>query len=80
MSTPEYLPFSKLQQIWSPADFQKLREQATQFDALPAVQTPAQTDAEFNADMAYLRGLAAALFEHGTPAHITKIATDAGIS
>jgi hypothetical protein len=37
-------------------------------------------DAEFDADMAYLRGMASALFEFATPAHIAKIAEDAGIS
>jgi hypothetical protein len=38
------------------------------------------TDDEFDADMAYLRGLTDALFEHATPAHITKLAEAAGIS
>jgi hypothetical protein len=37
-------------------------------------------DAEFDADMAYLRGMASALFEFATPAHIAKIADNAGIS
>jgi hypothetical protein len=29
---------------------------------------------EFDADMAYLRGLATAIFEHATPAHLMRLA------
>jgi hypothetical protein len=33
-------------------------------------------DAEFDADMAYLRGMAGALFEHATPDDLMRIARD----
>jgi hypothetical protein len=82
MSHPYYLPHSKLRKIWSPEDMQKLREDAAKFEALPAVPAPAvlTTDDEFDADMAYLRGMSGALFEFGTPAHITKLAEGARTS
>lgn len=37
-------------------------------------------DSEFEADMAFLYGLADALFEFATPAQIAKMAEDARIS
>lgn len=36
--------------------------------------------AEFDADMAYLQGMAGALLEHATPAHMAKLAENAGIA
>lgn len=36
--------------------------------------------AEFDADMAYLRGMAGALLEFATPAQMAKLAENAGIA
>lgn len=46
----------------------------------PACHAVDGGQAEFDADMAYLRGMAGALLEFATPAHMAKLAENAGIA